>query len=68
MFEILFLPFRLIGTILSAVFSFVGNIIGAVFGLVGGVFSLIFGGAFTILVIIGLVMIIRWFIRGVRGI
>lgn len=67
MLDILFFPFRMIGTVLGLVFDFIGSVFGFVFGLVGGVFGFIFGGAFFILVIVGIVALIRWFVRGVRG-
>ena len=68
MFDILFFPFRLIGTILGLVFDFIGSVFGFVMGLVGSVFGLVFGGAFFILVVVGVIALVRWFIRGVRGI
>lgn len=68
MFDILMFPFRMIGTIIGLVFDFIGSVFGFVMGLVGGVFGLIFGGAFFFLVIIGLIALIRWFVRGVRGV
>ena len=68
MFEILFFPFRLVGTILGLVFEFIGSVFGFVMGLVGSVFGLIFSGAFFILVIVGAIALVRWFVRGVRGV
>lgn len=67
MWSILTFPFRAIGTLLSLIFEFIGSIFSFVFGLVGGVFSFIFGGLFFFLVIIGVVALVRWFVRGVRG-
>lgn len=68
MLDILFFPFRMIGALLSLIFDFIGSVFGFVFGLVGGVFGLVFGGAFFVLVIVGIIAIVRWFIRGMRGV
>jgi len=68
MFSILLWPLKLIGSIIGFVFQLVFGIIGGVFGLIGGLLGLIFGGALFILTIIGVVAVIRWFARGVRGI
>lgn len=68
MWNILTFPFRLLGTVLGMVFDFIGSVIGFVFGLVGGIFGFIFGSLFFILVIVGIVALVRWFIRGYRGV
>lgn len=75
MFQILAFPFRLIGSLLNmvwsllgSVFSFVGGIVGLAFGLAGGILRLVVGGVFTVAVVVGIIFLIRWFVRGVRGV
>lgn len=74
MMDLLLWPFRAIGTIFGLVFSLIGSIFSAVFGLIGGVFgviggvlSVLFGGALVVIVIIGALWLIRWFIGCIRA-
>lgn len=74
MLQLLTLPFRIIGMVISAVFNFIGSIFGAIAGLfgaivgmVGSVLGTILSLGFTCLVIIGIIAVVRWFVRGVRS-
>lgn len=66
MWDILFFPFRMIGSIIGMVFDFVGSLFSFVFGLVGGIFNMVFGLGFLALVIIGVVALVRWLGRGMQ--
>lgn len=68
MWSILTFPFRLIGSVLGLVFEFIGSVFGFVMGLFGSLLGLLFSGLFSVLIIVGIVFLVRWFVRGVRGV
>lgn len=68
LWSIITFPFRLVGTIVGMVFGFIGSLFSFLMSLVGGAIGLVFGGLFTILFVIGAIVVIRWFIRGIRGV
>lgn len=68
MWAIITFPFRMIGSLLGMVFDFVGSVLGFVFGMVGGLLGTIISLGFFIIVVIGVIAIVRWFIRGMRGV
>lgn len=62
MISILFFPFTIIGTVLSAVFSFFGLLFGLVFGLLGRFLSLGLGVVFCAIGIISAITLVGTFI------
>jgi|GEM_PF-4309743 len=68
MLRILLWPFTFIFSVIGLVFNFAFGLVGGVLGLIGGLLAVIFGGGFFILSIIGAVALVRWFIRGIRGV
>lgn len=55
MLDLLFLPFRLVWTVISTVFSILGGLFSLVFGLLGGIVEI----AMTLAVIVLIVGVIR---------
>lgn len=75
MFQILLLPFQLVGSLIGIVFRFVFGILGAVFGviaglfgIVGGIVGLIFGGAVFFLTVIGVIALVRFLVGMSRSV
>lgn len=68
MWNLLTFPFRLIGMIISFVFSIFSTVVGFIFSLVGSVLGFVFSGLFFVIVIVGIIALVRWFVRGVRGV
>lgn len=57
MLELLLVPFRIVGGILSGVFGIVFGVIGAVFGIIGGVIGLT-AHLLAIALIVGLIAVV----------